>query len=273
MFCVVTCILTLLLVNVSPSGESQISQEDIESVSFSVRQLLDEVIQLLQNEPNIEVLQSVSSRVQTARNAVQSLNPLEFSTIQQAIDSMNYAIEAIEFEIMCQLGEDIVHYNDSPELHASNDENSQISIFKDLGGRPEINIDIETLAEMTQEGYSAKQIADSFSCSEMTIRTKAKQYLGVTKFSKFNKNQASEQISQVKKEFPNFGIRMTQAAVQEQYGVCLPHNFVIQELHQQDPVGMATRWARTIRRRRYSVEGPNFLWHMDANHKVIFNFL
>ncbi|XP_063810559.1 uncharacterized protein LOC135036815 isoform X2 [Pseudophryne corroboree] len=36
-----------------------------------------------------------------------------------------------------------------------------------------------------------------------------------------------------------------------------------------DPVGRAVRKRRAIQRRVYSVPGPNHLWHIDSNHKLI----
>ena len=36
-----------------------------------------------------------------------------------------------------------------------------------------------------------------------------------------------------------------------------------------DPGGAAVRIAPSIQRRTYSVAGPNSLWHVDGNHKLI----
>ncbi|XP_064641121.1 uncharacterized protein LOC135500638 [Lineus longissimus] len=36
-----------------------------------------------------------------------------------------------------------------------------------------------------------------------------------------------------------------------------------------DPTSVALRWSQTIRRRTYHVAGPNSLWHIDGNHKLI----
>lgn len=40
-------------------------------------------------------------------------------------------------------------------------------------------------------------------------------------------------------------------------------------MHQLDPVGTALRWRRAICRRKYTVQCPNALWHIDGNHKMI----
>lgn len=36
-----------------------------------------------------------------------------------------------------------------------------------------------------------------------------------------------------------------------------------------DPVGTALRWNQVLYRRKYSVHGPNALWHIDGHHKLI----
>ena len=40
-------------------------------------------------------------------------------------------------------------------------------------------------------------------------------------------------------------------------------------MRELDLVGTALRWRGTICRRKYNVRGPNALWHIDGNHKMI----
>ena len=40
-------------------------------------------------------------------------------------------------------------------------------------------------------------------------------------------------------------------------------------LRQVDPVRCANRWLNSILRRSYYVAGPQALWHLDGNHKLI----
>ena len=40
-------------------------------------------------------------------------------------------------------------------------------------------------------------------------------------------------------------------------------------MRELDPVGTALRWRGTICRRKYNVRGPNAMWHIDGNHKMI----
>ena len=40
-------------------------------------------------------------------------------------------------------------------------------------------------------------------------------------------------------------------------------------IHRVDPINTALQKSRTVRRRVYSVSGPNVVWHVDGNHKLI----
>jgi len=44
---------------------------------------------------------------------------------------------------------------------------------------------------------------------------------------------------------------------------------VAESLIRVDEAGVAMRWAQAVQRRTYSVSGPNALWHIDGNHKLI----
>lgn len=44
---------------------------------------------------------------------------------------------------------------------------------------------------------------------------------------------------------------------------------VRQLLSKLDPEGTAQRWSALLKRRVYSVPTPNYLWHLDSNHKLI----
>ena len=44
---------------------------------------------------------------------------------------------------------------------------------------------------------------------------------------------------------------------------------VRESLHRVDPEGVIQRWQPLIPQRQYHVSGPNALWHLDGNHKLI----
>lgn len=44
---------------------------------------------------------------------------------------------------------------------------------------------------------------------------------------------------------------------------------VVKSLSRVDPEGTRRRWAKLIKRRKYSVPGPNSLWHIDGHHSLV----
>ena len=42
-----------------------------------------------------------------------------------------------------------------------------------------------------------------------------------------------------------------------------------QSLIRTDPLGVLQRWTVAVRRRKYNVNSPLALWHIDGNHKLI----
>ena len=42
-----------------------------------------------------------------------------------------------------------------------------------------------------------------------------------------------------------------------------------ESLRRIDTFNVANRWIQIIPRRKYNVAGPNSLWHIDGNHKLI----
>lgn len=51
-------------------------------------------------------------------------------------------------------------------------------------------------------------------------------------------------------------------------GIFVPRYRVRENLSIVDPVGTASRWGQSIKRRTYKVATPNSLWHMDAHLKL-----
>ncbi|XP_014677213.1 PREDICTED: uncharacterized protein LOC106817080 [Priapulus caudatus] len=52
-------------------------------------------------------------------------------------------------------------------------------------------------------------------------------------------------------------------------GINVPRDKVRESVRRVDPFGVALRSRRTLKRREYSVKGPNSLWHIDGNMKLI----
>ena len=52
-------------------------------------------------------------------------------------------------------------------------------------------------------------------------------------------------------------------------GLLVPRSRLRASIHRVDPENTAARRSVTIRRRVYFADGPNAIWHIDGNHKLI----
>lgn len=64
------------------------------------------------------------------------------------------------------------------------------------------------------------------------------------------------------------GYRTLHTRLQQIYGLHIKQKTVLQLLNILDPIGIEQRKKHRLRRRRYTVPGPNFLWHLDGYDKL-----
>ncbi|XP_060887963.1 uncharacterized protein LOC132958896 [Labrus mixtus] len=77
-------------------------------------------------------------------------------------------------------------------------------------------------------------------------------------------------VSEVHRSHPNTGYKLMRGHLNAR-GVRVPISRLRESLHRVDAEGVYMRPLRlhVIRRRQYSVPGPNSLWHIDGHHKLI----
>ncbi|CAC5388907.1 unnamed protein product [Mytilus coruscus] len=96
-------------------------------------------------------------------------------------------------------------------------------------------------------------------------------YFGISireKYSTVDDNELDDIIRPLLDENPHLGYRSIQAHVKVKGHTC-QENRIRDAIIRVDPAGTAFRWSDTIHRRTYRVAGPNSLWHIDGNHKLI----
>lgn len=52
-------------------------------------------------------------------------------------------------------------------------------------------------------------------------------------------------------------------------GIRVPRVRLRESIHRVDDAGVSARKRGLLHRRVYNVEGPNELWHIDTNHKLV----
>lgn len=118
-------------------------------------------------------------------------------------------------------------------------------------------------------GFKVEEMALLLSCSKRTVERKLQSHgLSQRNFTLISDNQLDEVVAQISSNFPSCGEKMMRSRLQCQ-GILVQRERVRQSLRRVDPLGVERRLRRVLRRRRYHVECPNALWHVDGYHKLI----
>lgn len=89
-----------------------------------------------------------------------------------------------------------------------------------------------------------------------------------SKFKSISDQQLDLEVSHIKTEHPNVGEVMLMGHLRSK-NIVVQRQRVRDSLRRMDPIGVLARRRTAIARRVYSVPHPNFIWHVDGNHKLI----
>lgn len=136
-------------------------------------------------------------------------------------------------------------------------------------GAPQFDIPRSVLECYLEQNLTIDEISKILSVSERTIYRRMGQYgLSKMEFSDVSDEHLDRQICQITREFPHCGEGLIKQMI-------LGKNIKVQRwrlresLHRVDSEGIAQRRRGRLQRRVYHVQGPNHLWHVDTNHKLI----
>lgn len=137
-------------------------------------------------------------------------------------------------------------------------------------GRPSFQIPVEQLECLIEFRFSVPQIAQLLGISVGTVRRRMSDArLSIrAAYSQLNGSQLNEVVLSIQQQFPNCGNRQMYGPLLSQ-GIRVQYRRVCEAQYRIDPDGSVLRRLRNLRRRTYSVEGPQHLWHIDGNHKLI----
>ena len=137
-------------------------------------------------------------------------------------------------------------------------------------GRPCINITESELQNLLELWFTQVEIAKLFGCSPRTVRRRILSY-GLQEyvtFSVINDQDLDELVKQFVTNFPCAGQKTLSGHLQAQ-GFHIQRWRIRDSLLRVDPWGVEQRTRNILHRRQYRVRGPNSLWHIDGNHKLI----
>ncbi|CAB5201751.1 unnamed protein product [Rhizophagus irregularis] len=139
------------------------------------------------------------------------------------------------------------------------------------GGRPKFVINIEAVKLLREQGLEWTKIGRTFEVSTSTIKRSCKEYNiddPIQPYSLLADDDLDVIVKRLKQENPFFGIRMLMGALQSE-GVIVTRQQLQNSIKRVDTFGNVSRLIKTTVRRVYKVAGPNALWHIDGNHKLI----
>ncbi len=173
----------------------------------------------------------------------------QINTISQLIDQMKAKIETLQ---------DI-------------NSNSTLVFFQPTGGRHKIIVSEGALRLLRQEGFNWSQIAEIFSVSAKTIYRRRNEFNipdDLPNYTNVTDVQLNNIVRGLRNEHPFFGQVLLMGSLRS-LGIRIPRQRLRDSLQRVDTFGVLNRWSNILPRRVYSVAGPNCLWHIDGNHKLI----
>lgn len=137
-------------------------------------------------------------------------------------------------------------------------------------GRPSKNIPREYLENLLSVKTPISEIARLLAVSRPTVYAAIQAYNipYEGRFSNHSNDELRCSVVAIKLGHPNAGEVMVQGHLRAK-GVNVQRNRIRSIIKEVDPRGVETRSSLRISRRRYSVPCPNYLWHIDGNHKLI----
>lgn len=139
-------------------------------------------------------------------------------------------------------------------------------------GRPRLCISPEDLEWFVSCGYTAVSIAECLGVHPNTVRERLNEYnLGRRhSYSRITDDELDHLIEEILVQSPNTGYRMMSGYLLSR-GHRVQQQRIREGMIRADPEGVIRRTLNlsVISRRQYSVPGPQALWHVDGNHKLI----
>ncbi|XP_014671668.1 PREDICTED: uncharacterized protein LOC106812336 isoform X1 [Priapulus caudatus] len=139
-------------------------------------------------------------------------------------------------------------------------------------GRPGFVIHREQLEFLLDYNFKVTDISRMLGVSLSTINRRLQEFnlAARQKYALLTDAELQALVTDAVRQFPNSGYRMIQSHLSSQ-GIKVQEYRIRSAIRCVDPEGVLQRALQIsfIQRRCYSVPGPNCLWHIDGNHKLI----
>jgi Regulator of polyketide synthase expression len=120
----------------------------------------------------------------------------------------------------------------------------------------------------TKRKITLKKLAELMNIHRNTLRYYLKAHGVFTKFSSLSNSDLDILVKTFRATKPHSGIRYLVGFLRR-HGLRIQKRRVTSSIHRVDGLGQVLHRRTTIRRRKYEVTRPNYLWHVDGHHKLI----
>lgn len=147
----------------------------------------------------------------------------------------------------------------------------QVGVEVSGKGKPRFDIKAEQLRYFLNNGFDCSTIASMLGVSRSTIQRRFVRYELCAReaYSEITDAELDALVARGKQQFSRCGYRVMDGLLRSPNTRVQQHR-VRESMRRCDPDGVAERWLSTIHPRCiYTVYGPQALWHVDGNHKLI----
>ncbi|XP_026064456.1 uncharacterized protein LOC113047310 isoform X2 [Carassius auratus] len=144
-------------------------------------------------------------------------------------------------------------------------------LVRGFSGQPQYSITQEQLRFLLEYNFSTKQMGEILGVSKRTVKRRLRKYnISLRdRYSNLSDSDLDNLVREVVGGNDELGAEAVRARLAGQ-GIVVQRRRVRQSLIRTNPIGAAQRLTtRRLHRRIYQVAGPNSLWHLDGNHKLI----
>ena len=142
------------------------------------------------------------------------------------------------------------------------------SILPSTGGRPAFDIKKEHIEQLRDAGMDWKAISRFLGISEKTLQRRRAEFGLTANFCNISDSDLDRQVAEILQLTPYSGESYVRGGLKGRQ-IHVQRERVRESIHRVDPIGRSIRRTYAICRRVYNVKGPNHLWHIDSNHKLI----
>ena len=228
----------------------------------SIRALLSDLSSVGVNEITLECADGYLWRLEVSLReflALEALGLMEPSScpVLGCVSEAHRRMLAVVDDLQCNVNPSEEHL-----------ERTQASVLlTGLVGRPRFDIPRNQLEVLLEAGFSVPTISCLVSASVSTVRRRMALYgLSVQSlYTPLNDDELDRIISEIHAQFPTAGNRVMYGL--RARGIHIQFHRIREAQRRVDPEGSFMRQLHSLYRRRYSVAGPQHLWHIDGNHQ------